>query len=767
MYKSLGSVSVSIAIAEREGEKGRKMADQLPPQSLEFEDHAEKGEENDNPIEQVRLIVSTHDDPDLPALTFRTWVLGMISCGLLAFLNRFFGFRENALYVSTVAAQIVTLPLGKLMAATLPTRVFTFPVINWKFTLNPGPFNMKEHVLITIFASNGENSAYAMHIITSLKAFYHRNVNIVAAYLLMQTTMLFGYGWAGIYRKILVDSPYMWWPENLIQVSLFRSLHDEEKRQKGGVTRLQFFLMVFITSFAYYVVPGYLFPSLSAISIACLIWKKSILAQQIGSGLHGLGIGSFALDWNAVVSFLGNPIAAPGFAIINILVGFFIFAYVIIPAAYFSNIYEAKKFPFFSSSNFDSTGQRYNISRVLQKDKFALDAEAYNNYSKLYLSSFFIFSYGLSFATLTATFSHVIFFYGKTIWDHWMKTAEGFQKSLQDVHTRTMKKNYPTVPSWWFHGILVIVFGLSLLVCEGFGKQIQLPWWGLILACGLAFLCTLPIGIIQALTSQQTGLNVITEFVIGFLYPGRPVANVTFKTYGYISMSQALYFLRDFKLGHYMKIPPRSMFFAQLVGTVVSCLIQTATAWWLLSSVDHICDPSQLPEGSPWTCPGDSVFYSASIIWGVIGPRRMFTDGVYPKMLWFFFIGALAPLPVYLLSRKYPEKKWITLINMPLILGGTSNMPPARSLSYLLWGTVGIFFNVYIYRKYKKWWAKHTYVLAAALDAGIAFMGILLYMALQSKIPGPNWWGLDVDDHCPLATCPTAPGVVVEGCPVF
>lgn len=83
-----------------------------------------------------------------------------------------------------------------------------------------------------------------------------------------------------------------------------------------------------------------------------------------------------------------------------------------------------------------------------------------------------------------------------------MKTAEGFQKSLQDIHTRTMKKNYPTVPNSWFLGILVLVFGLSLLVCEGFGRQIQLPWWGLILACALAFLCTLPIGIIQALTSQ-------------------------------------------------------------------------------------------------------------------------------------------------------------------------------------------------------------------------------------------------------------------------
>lgn len=63
---------------------------------------------------------------------------------------------------------------------------------------------------------------------------------------------------------------------------------------------------------------------------------------------------------------------------------------------------------------------------------------------------------------------------------------------------------------------------------------------------------------------QQPGLNVITELVIGYLYPGKPLANVTFKTYGYISMSQALEFLGDFKLGHYMKIPPKSVFIVQV-----------------------------------------------------------------------------------------------------------------------------------------------------------------------------------------------------------
>lgn len=53
--------------------------------------------------------------------------------------------------------------------------------------------------------------------------------------------------------------------------------------------------------------------------------------------------------------------------------------------------------------------------------------------------------------------------------------------------------------------------------------------------------------------------------------PRAPVANMCFKVYGYISMAQALTFVADFKLGHYMKIRPRAMFTAQMVGTRNSC----------------------------------------------------------------------------------------------------------------------------------------------------------------------------------------------------
>ncbi|KAG5550964.1 hypothetical protein RHGRI_009399 [Rhododendron griersonianum] len=746
--------------------------DHIPPSEKKLHsDNAVTGDEevNDNPIEEVRLTVPITDDPSQAALTFRTWVLGLSSCITLAFVNQFFGYRENQIAVTSVSAQIITLPLGKLMAATLPTRRFSVPLTKWSFTLNPGPFNLKEHVLITIFASCGSGGVYAVGIITIVRAFYHRQLNPVAAFLLAQTTQMLGYGWAGLFRKYLVDSPYMWWPANLVQVSLFRALHEKEKRGKGGLTRLQFFLMVFVCSFSYYLIPGYLFQSITSLSFVCWIWKDSVTAQQLGSGLHGLGIGSFGFDWSTVVGFLGSPLAYPAYSIVNTLIGFCLFTYVVVPIAYWSNAFESQRFPLFSSKTFDYTGHGYNITRILKEQAFDLDIPSYDGYSKIYLSVFFAFAYGLSFATLASAISHVALFNGKSIYQMWRGTTQAMQEQIGDVHTRIMKKNYASVPNWWFHIILAVMLALSLLTCEGFGKQLQLPWWGVLLACAMAFGFTLPIAVITATTNTQPGLNVITELVIGYLYPGKPLANVAFKTYGYISMVQAINFVADFKLGHYMKIPPRSMFVAQLVGTVVASSVYFSTAWWLLTSVENICDTSLLPDGSPWTCPGDEVFYNASIIWGVVGPLRMFTKyGNYGSMNWFFLIGFLAPFPVWLLSQKFPENKWIRLIHFPILLGATTAMPPARAVSYISWGAVGILFNVYIYRKYKQWWGRHTYILSAAMDAGLAFMGVVIFFTLQSKdIIGPEWWGLDVDDHCPLAKCPTAPGIQVKGCPVF
>ncbi|XP_034683374.1 oligopeptide transporter 7-like isoform X2 [Vitis riparia] len=735
----------------------------LLPRNQSHRSHASdelSGAEN-SPIEQVALTVPITDDRTLPVVTFRMWTLGTLACALLSFLNQFFWYRREPLSITSISAQIAVVPLGHLMATAITNRVF-FKGKRWEFTLNPGPFNIKEHVLITIFANSGAGNVYAIHIVSAVKIFYKQNLTFFVSLLVVITTQVLGFGWAGIFRRYLVEPAAMWWPQNLVQVSLFRALHEKEKRIKGGLTRNQFFLIAFICSFAYYIFPGYLFPMLTSLSWICWIFPTSVLAQQLGSGLHGLGIGAIGFDWSSISSYLGSPLASPWFATANIALGFGLIMYVITPVAFWFNVYKAKAFPIFSDDLFIATGQRYNISAIIDS-KFHVDIQAYERQGPLYLSTFFAMSYGVGFACLTATVVHVFLFHGKEIWQ---LSKSAFQENKMDVHTKLMRK-YKQVPEWWFMCILFVNIGATIFTCEYYNNQLQLPWWGILLACGLAIFFTLPVGIITATTNQTPALNVITEYIIGYIYPGFPVANICFKVYGYISMKQGIAFLQDFKLGHYMKIPPRTMFMAQIVGTIIAALVHLGTAWWLMETVPDICDRALLPAGSPWTCPGDHVFYDASVIWGLIGPRRIFGDlGHYSAINWFFLGGAIAPLLVWLAYKAFPNQHWIRLITMPVLLGATVNMPPATAVNYTSWIIIGFFSGFIAYRYYRNWWSRHNYVLSGALDAGLAFMGVLLYLCIGMEHDSLSWWGSD-PDGCPLASCPTAQGVVVKGCPVI
>ena len=121
----------------------------------------------------------------------------------------------------------------------------------------------------------------------------------------------------------------------------------------------------------------------------------------------------------------------------------------------------------------------------------------------------------------------------------------------------------------------------------------------------------IPIGIIMAITNQEVGLNVLMELIIGYILPGRPIAMMLFKTWGYNAMTQSLTITSDLKLGHYMKIPHRPMFWCQVVGTVVAGTVQIGVQAWMFSNIEDLCSVDQR-DG--FTCPYTTVFGTASII---------------------------------------------------------------------------------------------------------------------------------------------------------
>ena len=83
----------------------------------------------------------------------------------------------------------------------------------------------------------------------------------------------------------------------------------------------------------------------------------------------------------------------------------------------------------------------------------------------------------------------------------------------------------------------------------------------------------MPIGVIDAVAGCGIGLNVISELVGGFIVPGKATAMNMFKAYGCMVLHNALVFSEDLKLGHYAKVPPRSMFRAQILFTFLSVVV--------------------------------------------------------------------------------------------------------------------------------------------------------------------------------------------------
>jgi len=240
---------------------------------------------------------------------------------------------------------------------------------------------------------------------------------------------------------------------------------------------------------------------------------------------------------------------------------------------------------------------------------------------------------------------------------------------------------------------------------------------------------------------MSPGLNIVTEYTIGYLLPGHAIANVTFKTYGYIVNVQALSFVSDLKLGHYMKIPPRIMFMAQLVSAIISCIINLGTATWLINTRPHICTL----QGAPFTCRNTKTFYSASVIWGAIGPARVFggtDDALYAPVQWGFLVGALLPLATWLLIKMFPNNNLLKNVHWPVLLASTAYMPPAFPYMYTNGLFLGFIF-AFVLRRYRfDWWSRYNYLTSASLDSGVAICGLCMFFFVNTwGGAAPTWWG--------------------------
>lgn len=706
--------------------------------------------EDDSPYPEVRASVPPTDDPTLPQNTLRMWVLGFILTTLGCGMNTLFSFHSPSFYITTYVTSILAFPLGKACERLLPNvKIFGVP-------LNPGPFNLKEHTIITIMGSVsfGGGAAYATDILTAQNRFYGSDFGVGFAICAILSTQIIGFSLAGMARKVLVEAPSAIWPSNLVTSTFLTNMHINENHTANGwkISRFAFFTLVFVGNFCWYFFPGYIFTALSYFAWPTWIAPNNVKVNQVFGATSGMGLMPITFDWNQIAGYIGSPLIPPTATILTIFSSIVVIFWIVVPAVYYSNTWYSKYMPLSSSGSYDRYQSTYNVSKIVDKTTLTFNEEGYKNYSPLFISSTFAISYGLSFASIIATLVHTVLFHGKDI------IRQIKQQDKPDVHQRLMRQNYKNIPEWWYGIVFLGSFAISIVTIRYWNTE--MPVWSLIVALLIAIVFLLPVGIIYSLTNIAVGLNVVTEFIIGYMVPGKPLAMMFFKTFGYITNNQAVTFAQDMKLGHYMKIQPRLLFWAQLLATIWGSLVQIAVMRWSYGNIENLCDADQKNN---YTCPNGKVFFNASLIWGAIGPERVFGSGaVYNQALWFFMLGLL-PVVNWLVLKKWPNSK-IRWLNWPVFFSGTGYIPPATPYNYSTYCIVGIFFGVFIKKRFTHWYFKYNYSLSAGLDIGLAYSSLIIFLCLSlTSTDFPAWWGNNVVNGTLDSNVETISNVLAEG----
>lgn len=714
------------------------------------DDYAAFHVEDDSPYPEVRASVPSTDDPSLPQNTIRMWVIGFILTTLGCGMNLLFSMHSPSFAITTYVTSVLAYPIGKAWEKTVPNvSIFGMP-------LNPGPFNLKEHAIVTIMGSVsfGGGAAYATDILLAQNKFYGSDFGAGFAICAILSTQVIGFSMAGLARKVLVDSPSAIWPANLVTSTFLTNMHVNENHTANGwkISRYAFFCLVFTANFFWYFFPGYIFTALSYFAWPTWIAPNNVKVNQVFGASSGMGLFPVTFDWNQIAGYIGSPLIPPASTIVTIFSSIVIIFWIVVPAVYYTNTWYSKYLPFSDSSSYDRFQMPYNVSRIVNKETLTFMEDEYKNYSPLFISSTFAISYGLSFASTIATLVHTALFHGKDI------IAQVKQKEKPDVHLRLMRQNYKDIPEWWYAIVFLGSFALSIVTIRCWNTE--MPVWSLIIALLIAFVFLLPVGIIYSLTNISVGLNVITEFIVGYMVPGKPLAMMFFKTFGYITNYQAVTFAQDMKLGHYMKVAPRLLFAAQFIATIWGSIVQVGVLRWSYGAIDNLCERGQ---ASGYTCPNGRVFFNASVIWGAIGPLRTFGNGaIYNQILFFFLLGFL-PVVNWLVLKKWPNSK-IRWLNWPVFFTGTGYIPPATPYNYSTYCIVGMFFGVFIKKKYTHWWFKYNYSLSAGLDIGLAYSLMIIFLCLSlTNTSFPSWWGNNVVNSTLDTNYATISNVLGEG----
>ncbi|CAP97271.1 hypothetical protein E8E15_007214 [Penicillium rubens] len=731
-----------------EANKGINLEKSISEKEVHDGNNADSDADSQTEVLRAAGIGIAKDDPTEPVLTLRMWVLGIAFCVVVSGLNTLYTLRAPSLTISGSVVLFLAYPLGKLWEKVIPNR--KLPLGRLAFDLNPGPFNTKEHVLIYIMSNLSIYVRLGADVLTEQQMFYGYKAGWGFQFLITFSTFFIGFCLAGLFRAIVVVPQELIWPGVLGVTALTTTLHHVNQEQvqlrynTWKMSRYAFFTMTFCISFCWYWFPDFIFPALSYFSFPCWIKPESEVVNQIFGMRSGMGLLPITFDWSQI-SYVGSPLLIPSWAVLNVFISLVFWIWIVAVACYYTNVWNTGYLPFQSSQVFDNTGNAYRVRKIVNAASgYQLDVNKYLAYSPVYMPvTYALNMFGLSFATLSALLVWVILERRHVMADAAKRLPRLVMESLpgRSREYSEDERGDPDVPLWWYLVACILALFMSMFAVEWW--DVELRWYGVLLACAVALIFYPPLALVYATSNLKINIDIFCRIVAGFVFEGKVLANIWFFDIGYITTIKGLYFAQDMKLAYYCHIPQRKLFLVQCVGMLVGTLSSLGVLNWALDHITGICTSAAV---NGFSCPYSSTHFNTSLIWGAVGPRRYFSNQIgYSALLYFFLLGAILPIPVYYITRRYPKSLW-RRVHVPLFLGGLNYLPPATGMNYGSWAVVGLTFGWLVRKRLHSWWSKYNFVLSSAMDSSVGIAGAMIFFAIYFTGASEhfNWWGTEV-----------------------
>ncbi|ROW09525.1 hypothetical protein VMCG_02611 [Cytospora schulzeri] len=321
--------------------------------------------------ELVRNVVSFEDDPTLPVITFRSVLLSIVFCVIGSVVSQISYAAFPVFFVI-----LVSQPLGRLLARVLPD--YTVPLGRFSFSLNPGPFSIKEHAIIGIAANSGSQGQWAS---------------------------------------------------------------TSELHSKLAEHKMKIFYIITIATFTWQFLPEFVFPMLAVLAPLCWFAPSNHKINFLGSGKGGIGLLNFTLDWSNITStVITYPYSVQLVIFVGFVITMLLAnkrppkTWILIPVAYFGNIWGSPTYDIMSNTLYTKNGTDYPFQSLYSTGNQQVNETRYEEIGLSYAGAQYTWGIFMWYASYISSYVWAGLFLAPKMWSLWKN-----RKDLAKFRTDRLK----------------------------------------------------------------------------------------------------------------------------------------------------------------------------------------------------------------------------------------------------------------------------------------------------------------------------------------